>query len=92
MDKHVNLEVLSFLMKEAELAILRQDNTQYNIGFKKVVEKTIEMINDNQNIVSILNKVKEYKSEAELHSLSLFYEGSKDAATEVLGILYDSLD
>lgn len=92
MDKHLIIECLDLVLKEAELAILRKENIHYNNGYKMVVDKTIEMIRNNQNIVTILNQIKEYKKEGQTHPLSLFSEGLIDGSNEVMNIIYDNID
>lgn len=91
MDKHLVLHCLDLMNKEIQLAILRKDEVFYNNGYKKVVDKTIEMIKNNQNIITILNQLKEYKKEGSMHQDSLFSNGQYDGANEILGILYDHI-
>ena len=56
-----------------------------------VVDKTMDMIKTNKNIVTILNQIKEYKKKGEMHQLSLFSNGKYDAANEMLVIIYNHL-
>ena len=89
MDKHSILELLNVILNEVKLAILRKEDVYYNEGYQKVVSETINMIETNQNIVTILDNIKEYHKDGELHPLSLFSNGEIDASNEIIGIIYD---